>query len=78
MEGGEDPETNYRSFMNGKQATFNLATNPKNYVVNNGQESIIPPMRKINGNIDLYQYNYYNSFQARFCHDLNRDKTETV
>ena len=71
---GEDPETNYRSFMNGKQATFNLATNPKNYVVNNGQESIIPPMRKINGNIDLYQYNYYNSFQARFCHDLNRDK----
>ena len=37
---GEDPETNYRSFMNGKQATFNLATNPKNYVVNNGQESI--------------------------------------
>ena len=70
---GEDPETNYRSFMNGKQATFNLATNPKNYVVNNGQESIIPPMRKINGNIDLYQYNYYNSFQARFCHDLNRD-----
>jgi len=42
---GEDPETNYRSFMNGKQATFNLATNPKNYVVNNGQESIIPPMR---------------------------------
>ena len=71
---GEDPETNYRSFMNGKQATFNLATNPKNYVGNNGQESIIPPMRKINGNIDLYQYNYYNSFQARFCHDLNRDK----
>lgn len=71
---GEDPETNYRSFMNGKQATFNLATNSKNYVVNNGQESIIPPMRKINGNIDLYQYNYYNSFQARFCHDLNRDK----
>ena len=71
---GEDPETNYRSFMNGKQATFNLATNPKNYVVNNGQESIIPPMRKINGNIDLYQYNYYNSFHARFCHDLNRDK----
>ena len=71
---GEDPETNYRSFMNGKQATFNLATNPKNYVVNNGQASIIPPMRKINGNIDLYQYNYYNSFQARFCHDLNRDK----
>lgn len=71
---GEDPETNYRSFMNGKQATFNLATNPKNYVVNNGQESIIPAMRKINGNIDLYQYNYYNSFQARFCHDLNRDK----
>lgn len=71
---GEDPETNYRSFMNGKQATINLATNPKNYVVNNGQESIIPPMRKINGNIDLYQYNYYNSFQARFCHDLNRDK----
>lgn len=71
---GEDPETNYRSFMNGKQATFNLATNPKNYVVNNGQESIIPPMRKINDNIDLYQYNYYNSFQARFCHDLNRDK----
>ena len=71
---GEDPETNYRSFMNGKQATFNLATNPKNYVVNNGQESIIPPMRKINGNIDLYHYNYYNSFQARFCHDLNRDK----
>ena len=71
---GEDPETNSRSFMNGKQATFNLATNPKNYVVNNGQESIIPPMRKINGNIDLYQYNYYNSFQARFCHDLNRDK----
>lgn len=71
---GEDPETNYRSFMNVKQATFNLATNPKNYVVNNGQESIIPPMRKINGNIDLYQYNYYNSFQARFCHDLNRDK----
>ena len=71
---GEDPETNYRSFMNGKQATFNLATNPKNYVVNNGQESIIPPMRKINGNIDLYQYNYYNSFQARFCHDLNRDR----
>ena len=71
---GEDPETNYRSFMNGKQATFNLATNPKNYVVNNGQESIIPPMRKINGNIDLYQYNYYNSFQARFCHDFNRDK----
>mgnify|MGYP001533795026 FL=1 len=71
---GEDPETNYRSFMNGKQATFNVATNPKNYVVNNGQESIIPPMRKINGNIDLYQYNYYNSFQARFCHDLNRDK----
>ena len=71
---GEDPETNYRSFMNGKQATFNLATNPKNYVVNNGQESIIPPMRKINGNIDLYQCNYYNSFQARFCHDLNRDK----
>ena len=71
---GEDPETNYRSFMNGKQATFNLATNPKNYVVNNGQESIIPPMRKINGNIDLYQHNYYNSFQARFCHDLNRDK----
>ena len=71
---GEDPETNYRSFMNGKQATFNLATNPKNNVVNNGQESIIPPMRKINGNIDLYQYNYYNSFQARFCHDLNRDK----
>ena len=70
---GEDPETNYRSFMNGKQATFNLATNTKNYV-NNGQESIIPPMRKINGNIDLYQYNYYNSFQARFCHDLNRDK----
>ena len=71
---GEDPETNYRSFMNGKQATFNLATNPKNYVVNNGRESIIPTMRKINGNIDLYQYNYYNSFQARFCHDLNRDK----
>ena len=71
---GEDPETNYRSFMNGKQATFNLATNPKNYVVNNGQASIIPPMRKINGNIDLYQYNYYNSFHARFCHDLNRDK----
>ena len=60
--------------MNGKQATLNLATNPQNYVVNNGQESIIPPMRKINGNIDLYQYNYYNSFQARFCHDLNRDK----
>ena len=71
---GEDPETNYRSFMNGKQATFNLATNSENYVVNNRQESIIPPMRKINGNIDLYQYNYYNSFQARFCHDLNRDK----
>lgn len=71
---GENPETNYCSFMNGKQATFNLATNPKNYVVNNGQASIIPPMRKINGNIDLYQYNYYNSFHARFCHDLNRDK----
>lgn len=71
---GKTPETNYCSFMNGKQATFNLATNPKNYVVNNGQASIIPPMRKINGNIDLYQYNYYNSFHARFCHDLNRDK----
>ena len=71
---GEDPETNYRSFMNGKQATFNLATNPKNYVVNNGQESIIRPTGPTRGNIDLYQYNYYNSFQARFCHDLNRDK----
>ena len=71
---GKTPEKNYRSFMNGKQATFNLATNSENYVVNNRQESIIPPMRKINGNIDLYQYNYYNSFQARFCHDLNRDK----
>lgn len=70
----KNPEENYGSFMNGKQATFNLATNPDNYVVNNGQESIIPPMRKINGNIDLYQYNYYNSFHARFCHDLNRDK----
>ncbi len=70
----KDAETNYCSFMNGKQATFNLATNPGNYVVNNGRESIIPTMRKINGNIDLYQYNYYNSFHARFCHDLNRDK----
>ena len=70
----QDAETNYRSFMNGKQATFNLATNPDNYVVNYNKESIIPTMRKINGNIDLYQYNYYNSFHARFCHDLNRDK----
>lgn len=67
-------EQNYRSFMNGKEATFKLATNPDNYPVNTGQESIIPSMRKINGKIDLYQYNYYNSFHARFCHDLNRDK----
>lgn len=68
------PEQNYRSFMNGKEATLKLATNPDNYVVNTGRESDIPSMRKINGKIDLYQYNYYNSFHARFCHDLNRDK----
>lgn len=42
----KNPEENYGSFMNGKQATFNLATNPDNYVVNNGQESIIPPMQE--------------------------------
>jgi len=68
------PEQNYRSFMNGKEATFKLATNPDNYVVNTGNESVIPSMRKTNGKIDLYQYNYYNSFHARFCYDLNRDK----
>ena len=67
-------EQNYRSFVNGKQATYNLATNPNNYTVNNGKESVFPNMRKINGNIDLYQYNYYKTFHARFCHDLNRDK----
>ncbi len=67
-------EQNYCSFMNGKEATLKLATNPDNYVVNTGLESFIPSMRKINGKIDLYQYNYYNSFHARFCHDLNRDK----
>lgn len=70
----QNTELNYRSFVNGKQATFKLATNPDNYTVNAGKESQFPDMRKINGNIDLYQYNYYQTFQARFCHDLNRDK----
>ena len=42
----QDAETNYRSFMNGKQATFNLATNPDNYVVNYNKESIIPLCEK--------------------------------
>lgn len=68
------PEANYINFVNGKQATLNLATNPNNYSVNNGVESQIPSMRKVNGHIDLYQYNYHNSFNARFCYDLNRDK----
>lgn len=68
------PEQNYPNFVNGEQATLRLATNPNNYAVNTGKESQIAAMRKINGVIDLYQYNYYNTFQARFCHDLNRDK----
>ena len=48
---------------------------PKNYVVSiNARASFTYAENQW----WIYQYNYYNSFQARFCHDLNRDKTETV
>lgn len=68
------PEENYPSFVSGKQTTYNFATNPQNYTVNTSLESKIPNMLKINGKIDLYQYNYFVNFVTRFCFDLNRDK----
>lgn len=67
-------EDNYRNHINGKEATLKFATNPNDYVVNNGLSSPIPLVRKINGHVDLYQYNYHSSFVARYCYDLNRDK----
>lgn len=69
-----DVEENYKRFVNGKQATYDLATNPDNYQVNKNLEGNLSPMRKVNGHIDLYQYTYFESFQARYCHDMNRDK----
>lgn len=67
-------EDNYHLQVTGKQATYNYATNPNNYTVNANLTTQFSTMRKINGNIDLYQYDYYKTFSARFCFDLNRDK----
>ena len=67
-------EQNYSRFVNGKQATYNLAINAENYKVNTNLESQLSPMRKVNGHIDLYQYTYFENFHARYCHDMNRDK----
>lgn len=57
-------ETDYA--IHGAAATRALAENKNGYLVDN--TNAIP---QTNG--DLYQYNYYNTFPARHCYDMNRD-----
>lgn len=52
--------------IHGAAATRALAENKNDYIID--ATNAIP---QTNG--DLYQYNYYNSFPARFCYDMNRD-----
>lgn len=53
---------------NGKLATRYLAENPSGYNVITGITGNI-----LQNNGYLYQYNYYNTYAARFCYDRNRD-----
>lgn len=61
---------------NGRNATRQLAENPDGLVINGHAQlaNLKAPRKLANGNIDLYQYSYYNSFVARFCYDRNRDE----
>lgn len=52
--------------IHGAAATRALAENKNGYLIDN--TNTIP---QTNG--DLYQYNYYNTFPARHCYDMNRD-----
>lgn len=51
----------------GKLLTQYLAENPKGIIVNKN----LPNIPQHNG--DLYQYNNYNTYAARYCYDKNRD-----
>lgn len=52
--------------IHGAAATRALAENLNNYTID-------PTGAVAQTNGDLYQYNYYNTFPARFCYDMNRD-----
>lgn len=64
----------YKKLYNGKGLTIALSENESNALVAGSASTYFPEMRKINGVIDLYQYDYYKTFAARFCYDLNRDE----
>lgn len=59
---------------NGMKATIMSAENAGNWPLNSVDKPDAPKIpRKIGGKVDLYQYNYYNTFSARYCYDRNRD-----
>lgn len=56
---------------NGKSATIKMAENPAGLAM--GIDNLVAPAKDALGRIELYQYNYYNTFVPRFCYDRNRD-----
>lgn len=59
----------------GRDATRALSENKSNFNISAGLTYKIEPTRRLsNGFIDLYQYNNYNTYAARFCYDRNRDE----
>lgn len=57
---------------NGKSATIKMAENPAGLAM--GIDNLVAPAKDALGRIELYQYNYYNTFVPRFCYDRNRDE----
>lgn len=71
---GVNSTNDYKKLVNGQWEMRNLAENPNNVVMSNNANDRFSEIKKINGFVDLYQYDYYKTFAARFCYDLNRDE----
>ena len=62
------------NYFNGKEATRDMAENPRNVTVNTGLNNVKQTLHHPDGRLVLNQYTYYNTYAARYCYDRNRDE----